>query len=596
MRLIFASAIALFAVIGGALAAPAIIGGEDAELSDFPYQVRVEIDVGNGNVGECGGSYIASLWILTAAHCVTSLTRPYPAYAANKVTVYSGSAKQNEQTATSVQNVYVYPQYSPLTNDIALLKLQAPLPAGMKQITLPTADQPLPAPPSAVLVSGWGQVSDTAGSEPNDLKKVTIDTVSNDTCNEAKSYNGLVDARQFCAGPSAGGKGFCHGDSGGSATSAESDWRLRTQLGIVSWFGSPGANSCAGADKYGVYTRVSAFVEWIDSVTGGSKAYGGDDPSFSKVEAALGKVSVIRWSNGKILIGGDFAGINNVRRPRMALLNADGTLDSFNPSLNGGQLRAVDVSREGTINVGIQQGTSGKVVRFKADGSTLTGLFDQMPVTHLIMGDDGSTIFFDGHLLSINFDKHPGPTYGFNIPLNGPRNLVDMAIDSDGNVLVLVSDDNSNWAVYRFSRNGQQDTTFVVNGRGTPFTIAVQSDRSVLIGGYIDTVAGGEHFGIGRVNRQGKEDKSFAPIVTGRVYALAIQSDGKIVLGGDFSIGSGELTRTNIARLNSTDGEIDTSFFGSTGVVYSLAVKPDNNLLVVGGGNFVRGLKIGGRP
>src|SRR5262249_29184296 len=44
-----------------------IVGGEDTDIKDHPWQVALSIDG-----GLCGGSIIAQNWVLTAAHCFAS--------------------------------------------------------------------------------------------------------------------------------------------------------------------------------------------------------------------------------------------------------------------------------------------------------------------------------------------------------------------------------------------------------------------------------------------------------------------------------------------------------------------------------------------
>jgi secreted trypsin-like serine protease len=43
-----------------------IIGGTDADIADFPFQLSLRV---NGN-HRCGGSIISTEWILSAAHCL----------------------------------------------------------------------------------------------------------------------------------------------------------------------------------------------------------------------------------------------------------------------------------------------------------------------------------------------------------------------------------------------------------------------------------------------------------------------------------------------------------------------------------------------
>eukprot|EP00091_Calanus_sinicus_P006943 TRINITY_DN17774_c0_g1_i1.p1 TRINITY_DN17774_c0_g1~~TRINITY_DN17774_c0_g1_i1.p1 ORF type:complete len:140 (+),score=19.74 TRINITY_DN17774_c0_g1_i1:255-674(+) len=43
-----------------------IVGGEETEVNEYPWQVLIFSDKGY----YCGGSLISNLWILTAAHCI----------------------------------------------------------------------------------------------------------------------------------------------------------------------------------------------------------------------------------------------------------------------------------------------------------------------------------------------------------------------------------------------------------------------------------------------------------------------------------------------------------------------------------------------
>ena len=90
------------------------------------------------------------------------------------------------------------------------------------------------------------------------------------TCNQALSVDpglrrhGPVDGRRLCAGLSEGGVDSCNGDSGGPLLQGSAGrW---VQLGIVS-YGTP---NCGRPGAYGVYTRIAAFRDWIDSLTAGA--------------------------------------------------------------------------------------------------------------------------------------------------------------------------------------------------------------------------------------------------------------------------------------------------------------------------------------
>ena len=162
--------------------------------------------------------------------------------------------------------------------------------------------------------------------------------------------------------------------------------------------------------------------------------------------------------------------------------------------------------------------------------------------------------------------------------------------------------------IARINANGTNDTTFqparagAIGGTTTnPFagvySIAVQSDGKIVIGGQFSHVDGSPYAGAARLNADGTRDATFAnPQIDGggtAVNALAVQADGKVIIGGNFATVGGQ-TYGRVARLNA-DGTPDTGFENPTANSFasSIALQPDGKALI--GGNFttIRGTAAG---
>ena len=145
----------------------------------------------------------------------------------------------------------------------------------------------------------------------------------------------------------------------------------------------------------------------------------------------------------------------------------------------------------------------------------------------------------------------------------------------------------------RLNADGSLDTSFDAGANNRVYAIVVQPDGRILVAGLFTTLGGGgtgmstRNF-LGRLNADGNLDTTFNPGANGEIYSLALQADGKILVGGNFSMvgggGTGEAARNRIARLN-TNGSLDNSFDpGANGIVQALAVQSDGRILV--GGQF----------
>jgi secreted trypsin-like serine protease len=244
---------------GVLLIEPKIVGGRDATPGDDPWQVALirTYKTGADRRPFCGGALVSDTWVVTAAHCVDNGTLPSDFFVlAGTTDVAVGGVRADPV------DIIVYPGYVPgerPRNDIALIRLRSPmLGTGIASIAPLQPDREGSALKvgAQTRVTGWGSVGE-GGTAVRELRYVDVQVYSNVDCNDSVAYAGAVMPEMVCAGYAQGGKDSCQGDSGGPLTAVDQG---RTQLaGIVSW-----GEGCARPNRYGVYTRVTRFVTWIE--------------------------------------------------------------------------------------------------------------------------------------------------------------------------------------------------------------------------------------------------------------------------------------------------------------------------------------------
>ncbi len=240
-----------------------IVGGGPASKGDNRWISSIQ----GGGQHFCGASLIDDEWVLTAAHCVAGED-------ATDIQVWIGGYNleaPGQGTSLQVGQIHVHQAYDGniVINDIALLKLAEAAPAFLPRVNLPTAAvvAESAAPGDMATVSGWGALAEDGGF-PDRLHEVTLPVVSNAACNAPESYNGDIRDSMICAGLRSGGKDSCQGDSGGPLWVQHE--REDYLVGIVSF-----GEGCALPNKYGVYTRVISFLDWIQQTKDGSGNGGG---------------------------------------------------------------------------------------------------------------------------------------------------------------------------------------------------------------------------------------------------------------------------------------------------------------------------------
>ncbi len=236
------------------LAAPAfarveskIVGGVEAGQGEFPFIVSLQ----NGS-HFCGGSLIKKNWVLTAGHCANESDAP--------ARIVIGLQDQRDQSKAEVftaEKVIRNPgyDYGKTDYDFTLIKLSGD--SKYEPIAL-NSDDFKDSSEVMFTTAGWGVTHEGDWDLPDLLQKVDVPFVNNTKC--AAAYPDQITDRMICAGYDQGGKDSCQGDSGGPLLMKKDGKNVL--VGVVSW-----GEGCARSNKYGVYSKVSSVLQWINETT-----------------------------------------------------------------------------------------------------------------------------------------------------------------------------------------------------------------------------------------------------------------------------------------------------------------------------------------
>ncbi|MBP6060951.1 MAG: delta-60 repeat domain-containing protein, partial [Candidatus Pacebacteria bacterium] len=252
---------------------------------------------------------------------------------------------------------------------------------------------------------------------------------------------------------------------------------------------------------------------------------------------------IAEQSDGDILVGGDFTSLNGNIRNHFGRLNSDGTEDTaFYTNLGTGfdnSVFGLAVDANGKILVGggfayLNDNLRNYFVRLNSDGTE-----DADFITNLGDGFDSEvdiiTVQNDGKILVggafSNLNNNPRPVMvrlnsdgtedvDFDNNLGDGFNDTPIAIQEqdDGKILIggyfSTLDNNPRTLLVRLNADGTEDTDFYTN-LGTGFvgsfvsSVLLQDDGKILVGGNFTNFNGNVRNRLIRLNSDGTEDTAF---------------------------------------------------------------------------------------
>lgn len=294
------------------------------------------------------------------------------------------------------------------------------------------------------------------------------------------------------------------------------------------------------------------------------------EPPYNNNPGANAPVNaVVLQSDGKAIVGGTFSSYNGYYRPRITRLLTNGQLD-FGYDVGSGFANGLDLEPASVNSIVLD--ANGRAV--------VGGLFNSYN------GSSRSGVARINPNGSLDTSFNPG--------LGTTNSVWAVAVQSDGKILIAGDfvwfANEPRIRLARLNADGTLDPTFRTdtNGpNGTVYSLAVSPTGGIYIGGVFTSVSGTPRRGVARLNSNGTVDPTFDPGAgfNDTVYTLALQGDGKVLVGGAFTVVD-TFALSRLARLD-TDGKVDQTFepgVGANDSVFTINLLADGRFYI--GGQF----------
>jgi uncharacterized delta-60 repeat protein len=365
---------------------------------------------------------------------------------------------------------------------------------------------------------------------------------------------------------------------------------------------------------------IYSFISLMSVCGLGFAQSGSNDATFNPSDVGFASgdgfnnsvTSLCVQSDGKIIAGGTYTAYNGLVKSRMIRLNADFSNDgTFISTGANSTVNAIAQQADGKIIVGGQfsnynGSTRGRINRVNVDGTSdvafTPGTGANSTINTIVIQPDGK-ILIGGAFTSYNgtainrvarLNANGTIDATFTVGTGAANIVYSLALQPDGKIIVGGAFTTFNGVtinrIVRLNADGTADTGFTpgTGASNNVYSIIVQPDNNIIIAGAFTTYNGTSRARIARLNADGTLESTFNPGTGANniVYSAGLQADGKIIIAGNFTTVNGG-TKTRVARLTNT-GSVDASYNPGTGfdaTVSACAIQADT--MAVLGGAFI---------